>query len=78
MLWAERITSLPVRIKEQKRTAMFYSFTGTCKMHGIEPMAWLTAVLGEIADHPANKLHELFPQNLTIPEKLSNFGELEN
>ena len=64
--------------KGAKRTAMFYSFTGTCKMHGIEPMAWLTAVLGEIADHPANKLHELFPQNITIPEKLSSFGELEN
>jgi len=47
-------------------------------MHGIEPMAWLTAVLGEIADHPANKLHELFPQNITIPEKLASFGELEN
>lgn len=60
-----------------KRTAMFYTFTGTCKMHGVEPMAWLTAVLDKIADHPANKLYELFPGNLNIPEKLAGFSEME-
>ena len=61
-----------------RRTAMFYSFTGTCKMQGVEPMAWLTTVLGKIADHPVNKLFELFPGNLNIPEKLTGFSELEN
>jgi transposase len=61
-----------------QRTAMFYTFTGTCKMQGVEPMAWLTAVLGKIADHPVNKLFELFPGNIDIPEKLTSFGELEN
>lgn len=61
-----------------KRSAMFYSFTGTCKMHGVEPMAWLTAVLGKIADHPANKLHELLPGNIHIPEKLASFSHLQN
>ncbi len=61
-----------------KRTAMFYTFTGTCKMKGVEPMAWLTAVLGKIADHPVNKLFELFPGNLDLPEKLASFSELEN
>lgn|SRR5690554_780682 len=60
-----------------QRSAMFYTFTGTCKMHGVEPMAWLTAVLDKIADHPANKLYELFPGNLNIPEKLAGFSEME-
>lgn len=50
-----------------KRTAMFYSFTGTCKLHGVNPMEWMTEVLSRIADHKVNKLHELFPQNLQLP-----------
>jgi transposase len=52
-----------------QKTAMFYSFTGTCKLHGVNPMDWLTEVLSKIADHKVNKLHELFPQNLQLPEK---------
>lgn len=51
-----------------KRSAMFYSFTGTCKLHGVEPMAWLTEVLSRVADHKVNRLYELFPQNLKLPE----------
>lgn len=51
-----------------KRTAMFYTFMGTCKLHNVDPMAWLTTVLERIADHKVNKLHELFPQNLMLPE----------
>ncbi len=51
------------------RSAMFYTFTGTCKLNGVEPMAWLTEVLGRIADHKVNKLYELFPQNLQLPSK---------
>ncbi len=51
-----------------KRSAMFYTFTGTCKLHGVEPMAWLTEVLTRIADHKVSKLYELFPQNLKLPE----------
>lgn len=61
-----------------KRTTMFYTFTGTCKMLGVEPMACFTAVIGKIADHPVNKLHELFPGNLDISEKLATFSELQN
>lgn len=51
-----------------KRSAMFYSFTGTCKLHGVDPLAWLTEILNRIADHKVNKLHELFPQNLQLPQ----------
>jgi transposase len=45
------------------RTAMFYSFFGTCKMNGVNPDQWLKHVLENIADHKVNRLHELFPQN---------------
>jgi len=46
-----------------QRSAMFYSFFGTCKMNGVNPMDWLSRVLDKIADHKVNKLFELFPQN---------------
>jgi len=44
-----------------KRSGMLYSLLGTCKMHGIEPYAWLKEVLHSIADHPVNKVAELLP-----------------
>ena len=49
-----------------QRTAMFYSFLGTCKLNGINPEKWLAKVLSQIADHKVNKLYELFPQNLNL------------
>ncbi len=49
-----------------KRTAMFYTFFGTCKMHGVDPQKWMYKVLEVIAEHKVNKLYELFPQNLKI------------
>jgi transposase len=47
-----------------QRSAMLYSLLGTCKMHGIEPYAWLRDVLQNIADHPVNKIAELLPHRL--------------
>jgi transposase len=44
-----------------KRSGMLYSLLGTCKMHGIEPYAWLKDILQTIADHPINKIQELLP-----------------
>ena len=44
-----------------QRSAMLYSLLGTCKMHGIEPYAWLRNVLQTIADHPINRIEELLP-----------------
>ena len=49
-----------------QRTAMFYSFLGTCKLNGINPEKWLVLVLDQIADHKVNKLYQLFPQNLEL------------
>lgn len=44
-----------------KRSGMLYSLLGTCKMHGIEPYAWLKNVLQKIATHPINRIQELLP-----------------
>ena len=44
-----------------QRSAMLYSLLGTCKMHGIEPYAWLRDVLEAIADHPINQIAILLP-----------------
>lgn len=46
-----------------QRSAMLYSFMGTCKLNGINPSVWLTSVLKQINNHPINKITELLPQN---------------
>jgi len=46
-----------------KRAAMMYSLLGTCKMHDVNPLKWLTHILNIIPEYKVNKLHELFPQN---------------
>ena len=46
-----------------QRSAMLYSLLGTCKMHGIEPYAWLKSTLEKIAAHPINRIQELLPHN---------------
>lgn len=49
--------------KGAQRTAMFYSFFGSCQKLGIDPHTWLKDVLERIPEHKANKLHELLPHN---------------
>jgi hypothetical protein len=49
-----------------KRSGMLYSLLGTCKMHEIEPTAWLKEVLKRIPSHPINRIKELLPQNWSI------------
>jgi transposase len=46
-----------------QRSAIVYSFLGTCKLHDINPYDWLTDVLHRIKDHPINRIAELLPQN---------------
>jgi transposase len=46
-----------------ERSAMLYSFLGTCKLNGINPSIWLQNVLRRINNHPINKIQELLPQN---------------
>lgn len=49
-----------------ERTAMFYSFFGTCQQHRVNPWKWLKRVLELIPDYPANQLDDLLPQNLKL------------
>ena len=43
--------------------ALMYSLLGTCKLHGVEPFAYLRDVIARIPEHKANKLNELLPHN---------------
>jgi transposase len=47
-----------------ERAAAIYSLIGSAKLNGIDPEAYLTAVLRRIADHPVNRIGELLPWNL--------------
>jgi len=51
-----------------QRTAMLYSFLGSCKMNDVEPSAWLKDVLIRLPDYKANKLHGLLPNSRTSLE----------
>jgi transposase len=46
-----------------KRSAMLYSLLGTCKLHSINPMIWLTDILKRINSHHINHIQDLLPQN---------------
>jgi transposase len=43
--------------------AMLYSFFGTCKLHQINPLEWLTDVLTRMPLYAKDKIQELLPQN---------------
>ena len=47
-----------------ERAAAMYSLIGSAKLNGIDPEAYLAAVLRQIADHPINRIAELLPWNL--------------
>jgi transposase len=47
-----------------ERAAAFYSLIGTAKLNGLDPEAYLRAVLERIAEHPINRIDELLPWNL--------------
>lgn len=46
-----------------QRSAMFYSFIGSCKMNEINPEEWLADVLEKIKDTKSSQLHTLLPNN---------------
>lgn len=49
-----------------QRSAMLYSFLGSCKLIGINPQAWLTEVLNKLPETKLSELHTLLP-NYTHP-----------
>ena len=44
-----------------KAAATDYTLIETAKLNGVDPQAWLTHVLGGIADHKITRLDELMP-----------------
>ena len=44
-----------------KAAAIAYTLIETAKMNGVDPQAWLTDVLGRIADHKITRLDDLLP-----------------
>lgn len=43
--------------------AVLYTLIETAKLNGIDPEAWLTHVIANIADHPMKRIDELLPWN---------------
>jgi len=44
-----------------RSTAIAYTLIETVKLNGLDPQAWLTDVLGRIAEHKINRIDELLP-----------------
>jgi hypothetical protein len=44
-----------------KSAAIAYTLIQTAKLNGVDPQAWLTEVLGRIADHKITRIDELLP-----------------
>jgi transposase len=44
-----------------KASSIAYTLIETAKLNGVDPQAWLTDVLGRIAEHKINRLDELLP-----------------
>jgi transposase len=44
-----------------KSAAIAYTLIQTAKLNGVDPQAWLTDVLGRIADHKITRIDELLP-----------------
>lgn len=54
-----------------RRGAMMYSFFATCKMHGVNPLDWLTDVLSNIKETKTSQIESLLPHNWK-KDQLSN------
>ena len=57
--------SYPLRRLRCRRTArrLLLHHTETARMNDINPQAYLSDVLGRIADHPIHKIDDLLPGN---------------
>ncbi len=46
---------------EGRSATIAYTLIETAKLNSVDPQAWLTDVLGRIADHKITRLDELMP-----------------
>jgi transposase len=49
-----------------ERAAVMYTIIETAKLNGIDPEAYLRALIARIADHPAKRIGELLPWNIKL------------
>ena len=49
------------------RAALMYTLIETARINGLDPETWLRQVIGRIADHPASRITELLPWNMSSP-----------
>ena len=49
-----------------ERAAVMYTIIETAKLNGLDPEAYMRALIAHIADHPASRIGELLPWNLTL------------
>ena len=49
-----------------ERAAVMYTIIETAKINGIDPEAYLRALIMRIADHPAKRINELLPWNIKL------------
>lgn len=54
--------------KGGERAATIYSLIETAKLNDVNPQAWLTHVLENIADHPVNKVSDFLPWHFQTQE----------
>jgi transposase len=51
-----------------KAMAIAFTLIETAKLNGVDPQAWLTDILGRIANHKINRIDELLPWNYGADE----------
>ena len=44
-----------------RTAATLYSLVGSCKRHGVDPIAYFKDILGRLPTHPVDRLGELLP-----------------
>lgn len=57
----ERRTWLFAGSDAWERATVLYSLIGTCRFNNVDPVAWLSYIIGHIQNWPVYRLRELLP-----------------